>query len=158
MVSFSQHYQQYKVGAFYRAANCAIVDCLSSFPILLCFFEASLFPLQVTLSHFVLSSYEWALRLPFSFSFQVWQDLSEIKIFCILLENVCFHLPANAIFFFLLLGGFFVCFHSLRNAHSFSIELALSAPGSPFNFSLSWHSVVFGRLNFLLPFVLGHSF
>ena len=55
-----------KLERLHRAAWCAITGCLSSSPIPL-FSEASLPPLRVTLTHFVLSSYERALRLPISF-------------------------------------------------------------------------------------------
>ena len=51
----------------HRAAIRAITGCLSSSPIPLLLSEASLPPLQVTLTHFTLSSYERALRLPISF-------------------------------------------------------------------------------------------
>ena len=50
----------------HRAASRAISTCLSSSPIPL-LSEASLPPLRVTLTHFVLSSYERALRLPTSY-------------------------------------------------------------------------------------------
>ena len=48
-------------------ANRAISSCLLSSPIPLVFSKASLPPLRVTLTHFALSCYEHALRLPFSF-------------------------------------------------------------------------------------------
>ena len=51
----------------HRAASRAITGCLSSYPIPLLLTEASLPPLQVTLTHFTLFSYERALRLPTSF-------------------------------------------------------------------------------------------
>ena len=51
----------------HRAASRAITSCLSSSPIPLLLAEASLPPLRVTLTHFTLSSYERALRLPTSF-------------------------------------------------------------------------------------------
>ena len=50
-----------------RAASRIITGCLSSSPIPLVLFEASLPPLRVTLIHFTLLSYEWAFRLPTSF-------------------------------------------------------------------------------------------
>ena len=46
----------------------AITGCLSSSPLSLLLFEASLPPLQITLTHFTLSSFEQALCLPTSFS------------------------------------------------------------------------------------------
>ena len=51
-----------------RAASRAITGCLSSSPIPLLLCEASPPPLRVTLTHFTLSSYDRALRLPTSFS------------------------------------------------------------------------------------------
>ena len=51
----------------HRAASCAIFGCLSSFHIPLLLSEASLPPLRVTQTHFALSSYEQAFRLPTSF-------------------------------------------------------------------------------------------
>ena len=51
----------------HRPTSRAITGCLSSSPIPLLLSEASLPPLRVTLTHFTLFSYEWALRLPTSF-------------------------------------------------------------------------------------------
>ena len=51
----------------HRAASRAITDCLSFSPIPLLLSEAPLPPLRVTLTHFILSTYERALRLPTSF-------------------------------------------------------------------------------------------
>ena len=48
----------------HRAASRAISSCLSSSPIPLLLSKASLSPLRVILTHFVLSFYERALRLP----------------------------------------------------------------------------------------------
>ena len=56
-----------KLERLHRAASRAITGCLSSSPIPLLLFEASLPPLRVTLTHFILLSYEQALRLPTSF-------------------------------------------------------------------------------------------
>ena len=56
-----------KLERLHRAASRAITGCLSSSPIPLLLTEASLSPLQVTLTHFTLFSYERALRLPTSF-------------------------------------------------------------------------------------------
>ena len=56
-----------KLERLHRAASRAITGCLSSSPIPLLLTEASLTPLRVTLTHFTLLSYEWALRLPTSF-------------------------------------------------------------------------------------------
>ena len=51
----------------HRAASCVITGCLSSSSIPLLLSEASLPPIQVTLTYFTLLSYERALRLPTSF-------------------------------------------------------------------------------------------
>ena len=56
-----------KLERLHRAASRAITGCLSSSSIPLLLSEASLPPLRVTLTHFTLSSYELALRLPTSF-------------------------------------------------------------------------------------------
>ena len=56
-----------KLERLHRAASRAITGCLSSSPIPLLLSEASLPPLRVTRTHFTLSSYERALRLPTSF-------------------------------------------------------------------------------------------
>ena len=56
-----------KIERLYQTANCAISSCLSSSPIPLFISETSLSPLQVTLTHFALSFFEQALRLPTSF-------------------------------------------------------------------------------------------
>ena len=56
-----------KLERLHQAASRAIPGCLSSSPISLLLSEAPLFPLRVTLTHFTLSFYELALRLPTSF-------------------------------------------------------------------------------------------
>ena len=53
-----------KLERLHRAASRAITDWLSSSPIPLLLSKASLPPLRVTLTHFTVSSYERALRLP----------------------------------------------------------------------------------------------
>ena len=57
-----------KLERLHRAASRVITGCLSSSPIPLLLSKASLPPLRVTLTHFTLSSYERALRLPTSFA------------------------------------------------------------------------------------------
>ena len=56
-----------KLERLHQAASRAIPGCLSSSPIPLFFSDASLPPRRVTHTHFTLSSYERALRLPTSF-------------------------------------------------------------------------------------------
>ena len=65
MVSFPKRYQYHQ--RLHRVASRAITGCLSSSSISLLLSEASLPPLQVTLTHFTLLSYERALRFPTSF-------------------------------------------------------------------------------------------
>ena len=55
-----------KLKRLHRAASGAITGCLLSSPIPLLLSMVSLPPLRVTLTHFALSSYEHALRLPTS--------------------------------------------------------------------------------------------
>ena len=57
-----------KLERLHRAASRSISGFLSSSSILFPFYEASLSPLRVTLTHFALSSYEWAIHLQTSFS------------------------------------------------------------------------------------------
>ena len=56
-----------KLERLHRAASCATIGYLSSSPMPLLLFEASLPSLRVTLAHFTLSSCKWALRHPTSF-------------------------------------------------------------------------------------------
>ena len=56
-----------KLERLHRAASRAITGCLLSPPIFLLLIEASLSPLQVILTHFILLSHEQALCLPTSF-------------------------------------------------------------------------------------------
>ena len=64
-----------KLERLYRAASRAITGCLSSSPISLLLSKASLPPLRVTLTHFTLSFYERALRLPIFFPISEWPDV-----------------------------------------------------------------------------------
>ena len=56
-----------KLERLHRVASRVITGCLSSSPIPLLLTEASLSPLRVTLTHFILFSYERSRRLPTSF-------------------------------------------------------------------------------------------
>ena len=56
-----------KLECLHGSASHAITSCLSSSSIPLLLSEASLPPLRAILTHFTLSSYEWALHLPTSF-------------------------------------------------------------------------------------------
>ena len=67
MVCFLKRYQFHQTGMLHRVASRAITGCLSSSFIPLLLSKASLPPLRVILTHFILSSYERALRLPTSF-------------------------------------------------------------------------------------------
>ena len=57
-----------KLESLHRAASGAITGCLSSYSIPLLLSQASLPPLPVTQTHFILLTYERALRLPTSFA------------------------------------------------------------------------------------------
>ena len=67
MVCLLKCYQFHQTGMLHRVASRAITGCPSSSFIPLLLYKASLPPLQVILTHFNLSSYERALRLPTSF-------------------------------------------------------------------------------------------
>ena len=67
MVTFPKRYQFNQIGMLPPSKQSAFIGCLSSSPIRLLLFEASLPFLRVTLTHFTLLSYERALRLPASF-------------------------------------------------------------------------------------------
>ena len=67
IVSFVNVTNITKLKRLHRAASRAITGCLSSSPIPLLLSEASFPPLRVTLTHFTVSSYDRALRLPTSF-------------------------------------------------------------------------------------------
>ena len=67
MVSFPKCYHITKFECLHREDSCTIISCLSSSSILLLLSKASLLSLRVILTHFTLSSYEWALCLPTSF-------------------------------------------------------------------------------------------
>ena len=105
-----------KLERLHRAASCTITSCLSSSPIPL-LSEASLSPLQVTLTRFTLSSYERALRLPTSLShFRFGQTCSETKTLQIALESFCIHSPVHASFYFFWGGS--SCLPSLSSLES----------------------------------------
>ena len=67
MVSFSKSYQYDQIGRLHQAASRTITSCLSSSPLPLLLYEATLPPLQATLTNFALSSYERALCRSTSF-------------------------------------------------------------------------------------------
>ena len=67
MVCLLKRYQFHQTGMLHRVASRAITGCPSSSFIPLLLSKASLPPLRVILTHFTLSSYERALRLPTSF-------------------------------------------------------------------------------------------
>ena len=71
-----------KLECLHQAASCTITSCLLSSPIPLLFSEASLPPLQVTLTHFTLSSYKRALCLPTSFPISGLARLEAKPILC----------------------------------------------------------------------------
>ena len=88
-----------KLERLHRAASHVITDCLSPFPIPLLLSEAPLPPLQVTLTHFTLSSYEWALHLPTFFPMSDLARLGVTPRLQIVLESLCVHSPAHTSFY-----------------------------------------------------------
>ena len=71
-----------KLECLHQATSRAIIGCLSSSPIPLLLFEASLPSLQVTLTHFTLSSYERVLCLPTFFPISGLARLGVKSIIC----------------------------------------------------------------------------
>ena len=92
-----------KLECLHRAACRTISGCLSSSPVPLLFSQASLPLLQVTLTHFALSSCEHALHLPTSFSISGLARLeNETKTLQIFLESFGVHSLAHTFFYFFL--------------------------------------------------------
>ena len=90
-----------KLERLHRAASRAIAGCVLSSPISLLPSDASLSPLRLTLTHFTLSSYKWALRLPnLLCNFRFGQTWSKTKTLQIVLEGFCVYSPAHASFYF----------------------------------------------------------
>ena len=89
-----------KLERLHRAASRAITGCLSSSPIPVLLFEASIPPLRVTLTHFTLLSYERALRFLTSFPLSGLARLGVKPRLQIVLESFCVHSPAHASFYF----------------------------------------------------------
>ena len=108
-----------------------VSSCLSSFPISLLLFEASLPPLRVTLTHFTLLSYEQALRLPTSFLISGLARLGVKPRLQIILES--FYVHSCLCFPPFLLGRLFLLF-SLESAflhhgvHPFLFMFPLRSP------------------------------
>ena len=152
-----------KLESFHQAASRAITGCLSSSPISLLLFEASLL-LRITLTHFTLSSYERALRFPTIFSyFRFALTWSETKALQIVLESFCIHscfllLVLRRLFLLalsLLLG---ICLPSLWGSPSPLHAPALSTPSlfclKTFYLSSKENNLFvleFGRLTASLP-------
>ena len=136
----------------HQATSRAITGCLSSSPIPLLLFEASLPPLQVILTHFTLSSYEWALRLPTSFPIS---GLARLRMKPRLCRSSW---RAFASTYPLMLPftspreAFLACPpSSLWNLPSFIVESTLSSPCSCFDSPLSRQGAALAHLDFLPP-------
>ena len=86
-----------KLERLHRAASRAITGCLSSSHIPLLLTEASLPPLRVTLTHFILFFLRAGSSSPNLLSyFRFGQTWSETKTLQIVLESSCVHSPAHA--------------------------------------------------------------
>ena len=80
-----------KLERLYRAVGSAITGCLLSSPTPLLLSEASLPPLRVSLTHFLLSFYDRALCLPTSFTISGLARLGVKPRLQIVLESFCVH-------------------------------------------------------------------
>ena len=89
-----------KLERLHRTASRAISGCLWSTPIPLLLSEVSLPPLRITLTHFTLSCYERAFRLPNSFLISGLARLGVKPRLCTSsLQSFCVHSPAHASFY-----------------------------------------------------------
>ena len=137
---------------FHRAASRAITGCLSSSPVALLLSEASLPPVLVNLTHFTLSSYEWALRLPTSFPISGLARLGVKPRPCrfswrAIASTHSLMLPSTSSREALLACPFFPPW----NLPSFTVESTLSSSCSRFDPSLSRQGGALAHLNILPP-------
>ena len=103
MVFFLKRYQYYQIGTSSPSGWLRHHRLLSSSPIPLLLSEASLPPLRVTLTHFILLSGSLSPNLLSHFRFgQTW---SETKTLQIVLESLCVHSLAHASFYHSLGGS-----------------------------------------------------
>ena len=155
----------------HRAASRAISGCLSSSPIPLLLSEASLLPLRVTLTHFTLSSYKRALRLPTSFPISGLARLGVKPRLCrsswrAFASTHPLMLPSTFSREVILACPPFPPW----NSPSLTVESTLSTPCSRSDLPLSRQGATFAHLDFLpshdlvlwtdgfVPFPFGHSF
>ena len=141
-----------KLKCLHRAASHAITGCLSSPLIPLLLSKASLPPLQVTLAHFTLLSYERALRLPTSFPISGLARLAVKPKLCrsswrAFAFTHPLMLPSTSPREALLACS---CF-SPWNLPSFTMEFTLSTPCSRSDPALSRQGVAFTHLDSLPP-------
>ena len=141
-----------KLEGLHRAASCTITGCLSSSPILLLLYEASLPPLRVTLTHFTLSSYERTLSSPTSFSISGLVRLGVKSRLCrsswrasastqsLMLPSTCSRETSHA------------CPPCPPwNLPSFTVESTLSSSCSRFDLSISRQGAALAHFDSLLP-------
>ena len=141
-----------KLECLHQAASRAISGCLSSSHIPILLSKASLSPLRVTLTHFILLSYEQALRLPTFFSIL---DLVRLGV----KPRVC----RSSWKAFASTHPFILPFSSPRealfacppfppwNLPSFTVESTLSSLCSRSDFSLSRQGAALAHVDFLPP-------
>ena len=130
MVSFPKRYQYHQIGTPAPSGQShhhrlSLVLPYPTFPLLLS--EASLPPLRVTLTHFTLSSYERALRLPTFFSIS---DLARLGVKPSLCRSSwrAFESSHPLMVPFTSTREVFLCvLHFLWNLHSFTVESILSS-------------------------------
>ena len=141
-----------KLERLHRAASRAITGCLSSSPIPLLLTEASLPPLRVTLTHFTLSSYDRALRLPTSFSISGLARLGVKPRLCrsswgAFASTHPLMLPSTSSKEALLACPYFPPW----NLPSFTVESTLSSPYSRSDLPLTRQGAALAHLDYLPP-------
>ena len=140
-----------KLEHLHQVASRTIADCLLSSPIPFLFSEASLPPLQLTLTHVALLFYEWALHLPTSLSISGLARLGVKPKLCksswrAFASTHLLMLPSAS------REALLACPSSPPwNLRSFTVESTLSSSCSCFDPPLSHQGVAFAHLDSLPP-------
>ena len=141
-----------KLKRLHRAASRAMTGCLSSSPTPLLLSDASLLPLQVTLTHFTLSSYMRALRFPTSFPISGLARLGVKPSLCISSWRTFASTHLLILFSTSPREALFACPPSPPwNLPSFTVESTLSSSCSHSDLLLSRQGAALAHLDSLLP-------
>ena len=139
----------------HRAASRAISGCLLSAPIPVLLSEVSLPPLEVTLTHFTLSSYERALRLPTSFPISGLARLGVKSRLCRSSSRAFASTHPLILLSTSAREALLACLpFSPWNLPSFTVESTLSSPCSRPDLSLTRQGAALAHLDSLPPYNL----